>query len=168
MNMNVLQDMILPTIIVGMLMTTILGVQMMMVESSVDNRVTQNLQGFADIAVQVIQEDVRHLQQIVDLTDSTLVFRNTNNEVVSMNQNGRDLRVLKTSVATSDTISFNDHAVRLSALSFESVTMHGVDDIILRVRVQTESTPDEEVGNRTHRHSAFAHKDIYLRNLHLN
>jgi hypothetical protein len=164
--MNAIQDMVLPSIIIAMLLTIILGVQLMMVESSVENRVTQNLQGFADISVMVIQEDVRNLNQILELSDSTLAFRETNGNTVRISRFGRDLRVVRTNGA--DTLSLNDHALRLAGLSFESVTMHGVDDVILRVRVNTESTPADEVGTRTHRHRAFAHKDIYLRNLHLN
>jgi hypothetical protein len=164
--MNSIHDMILPTIIVGMLLTLILSVQIIMVESSVETRVTQDLQGFADVAVQVIQQDIRNLNQIVELTDTTIVFKERNGQTVSIRKNGRDLNVLRT--MGSDTLSFHQHALRLSQVTFESVQMHGLSDVILRVRVQTESTPAEEVGVRTHRHRAFAHKDIYLRNLHLN
>jgi PAS domain-containing protein len=163
--MNALQDMILPSVIIGMLLTLILGVQMMMVESSVENRVTQDLQGFADITVQVIQEEVRTLNSIEEITDSTLIYRDSNNHLVSISKAGRDLRVIRT--LKGDTLSVNDHALRLSGLSFEMIGMHHVSDQIIRIRVITESTPDQEVGNRTHRHRAFSHKDIFLRNLNL-
>jgi len=164
--MNSIHDMILPSIIVGMLLTLILSVQMVMVESSVETRVTQDLQGFADVAVEVIQQDIRNLNQIIELTDTTITFSERSGHIVSISRSGRDLHVIRK--VNGDTLSYQQHALRLSQISFESVQMHGFSDVILRVRVQTQSTPAEEVGKRAHRHKAFAHKDIYLRNLHLN
>lgn len=158
-------DIVFPSIIVGMLLSLILGIQFMMVESSVETRVTQDLQGFADIAVQVVNNEVRSLNQIVELTDSTLIYSNTQGHQVAIKRENTDLKVLKT--ANGDTVSINKHALRLENVSFETVTVTGLDDVILRVRVITTSTPSMEVGNRTHRHRAFAHKDIYLRNLNL-
>lgn len=164
--MGTIHDMIIPSVIVGMLLTLILGVQMMMVESSVENRVTQELQGFADYTVQVVQQETRLMNELIAIGDSTITFRSTNGNITTLLKDGSELRSIRLNAA-NDTLSNISSALRIGTINFQTLAVGPFDNAILRVTVVTESTPDQEVGNRQHRHRATAQRDIYLRNMHL-
>ncbi len=160
-------DFIVPNVIVGLLILTIFGVHAMMIDSSVETRVTYDLQSFADTGVQVIQEHVRELRSIEAADNESIMYTTVNNEQVRIFRSGDELLVSTFNPATGESED-TQYALRLADLQFSLMPVAGVDDALLRVQIQTESRPDMEVGERTHRYRAYASRDIYLRNMHLN
>ncbi len=165
--MSSMIDFIVPNIIVGLLVLTIFGVHAVMIDSSVENRVTYDLQHFADTGAQVIHEYTRDLQNFENFDQESIVYTTTRGRVVRMGRVNRELIVTVEDPATGDSET-NSYALRLASLQFELLPVAGIDDALLRVRLQTESTPEMEAGERQHRYRAYANRDIYLRNRHLN
>ncbi len=164
--MSILTDIVLPSIVVSIIISIIFGVNVLMMESSVETRVTQELQGFADLATLVIQEEVRDVHEIVTLNQSLFAFKNAVSDTVLIYRDDRNLVIEKRDGSNSPTIV--SHNVRMSELNFSTAMVIGSVPVRIRVDVFTESTPAEEVGNRTHRLKAYSSTELYLRNLNLN
>ena len=164
--MAILTDIVLPSIVVSIIISLIFGVNVLMLESSVETRVTQELQGFADLTTLVIQEEVRDVHEIVSLSQNLFAFKTANSDTVLIYGQGRDLVIERRSGTEQPNIK--SHNVRLSELNFSTAMVIGSIPVRIRVDVFTESTPEEEVGNKTHRIKAYSSTELYLRNLNLN
>jgi len=67
--MGVQIDLIVPPIILGLLIILIFNVNAFILETSVDNRLTNDMQTFADVTVDIVQEELRGLTEF-DFTES--------------------------------------------------------------------------------------------------
>ncbi|AXI99773.1 hypothetical protein CYPRO_0488 [Cyclonatronum proteinivorum] len=165
--MHALTQIIVPQIIVGLLILLIFNVQLKMMDSSVENQVMADLQNRADTGVLLLQEYARDIRQVeLAAADSLSYLDAQGNNVVIF----RDARLMKVQVteAGTNSISTYQYNLMLSAMVFEMVSVLGQPQAILRVHINTESTPEMEPGTRTHRYRAFATRDIFLRNAILN
>ena len=165
--MNVQLDLILPPIVIGSLLLLILGLNQMMMESQTGNRLNMEMQTFANTTLLVLQEELRDVHDVLGITDSTLVYNTPNLDTVRIVRQGREMHLIRSNISTSlqDTTRY---ASRLADLRFTLFLLDGVGPAMLRVRVETESTPEQEVGVRTARYRSFAERDFYLRNLDLD
>jgi hypothetical protein len=162
--MNVQLDLILPPIVLGILLVLILSLNRMMMESQTGNRLNHEMQLFANTALLVLQEELRDLDEVVTITDSTLVYLTPARDTVRIRRDLRDLVFIHTAGVASDTTRIN---ARLANLNFNQFLLHGTGPMMLRVRVETESSVDQEIGGTLARYRAFAERDFYLRNLDL-
>ena len=82
--MGVQIDLIVPPIIVGLLIILIFNVNSFILETSVDNRLTNDMQTFADVSVDVVQEEIRGLRELNygGISDSKFTFVNIQQDTV--------------------------------------------------------------------------------------
>ncbi|MEX0905424.1 MAG: hypothetical protein WD604_10745 [Balneolaceae bacterium] len=164
--MAVQMDLIVPPAIMGFIIILVFSVNSFILETSVDNRLIYEMQNFADVSVVLLQDELRSLKSIEELTDSTLRFTSTDEETISIYREGRNLNIARHSTVTSvsDTLA---HAARLASLSFTPQELVGSVPTLLHVRVVTESTADQQVGaDNGNRIRAYAEKQVYLRNIY--
>ncbi|MDZ7693588.1 MAG: hypothetical protein U5K69_21130 [Balneolaceae bacterium] len=161
--MNITIDIILPPIIVAMLTGMILTTSSMIIDSTVENRLTYELQNFANTSLEIIAYEVRGSQEVLNADGPDLHFIRFNQDTVHMYKSGRNLLVATDFAGTSvnDTTSY---PAKFGDLVFDLDPA----GIMLTVSVTTESRAEQEVGNNAERFKGFAVKDIYLRNLHLS
>lgn len=160
-------DYMVSSIIVGLLTMTIFSAHLVMIDSSAETRVTYGLQNHADSGLQLIQEQLRDLRSIEAADDESITYTSVNNELVYMAKVGKELSVSVLNQLTGE-VTDKNYALHLDELKFELLPVAGVDDALLRVKVETVSRPEMEAGQREHRYRATATRDIYLRNMHLN
>lgn len=166
--MGVQLDLIIPPVIVGLLVILIFRMNAFVLETSADNRLIGGVQTNADVAIDIIQEELRGLQGDLEISEDTLQFdkyimdaaTNPHPFMIVRDDNNQQLKVhfqdVVTSVPDSIVYDFN-----LSSLDF---TITGPD--ILRVRVEAESRPDQHVRFRNDVETvrAVTERDIFLRN----
>ncbi len=161
--MSVLLDIALAIVIAGIIIVMLLNIQLGMVESNIENRMTQSLQGLANVTVDLIQEDVKRLVSFDALTDSTIKFINTDDEIVTIERSGNSIRILREFSDGSDPIERRE-SVYLESLQFEPVNLPNAANALLRIRVATGmDTEDTQLDNIVR---AFAQRDVLLRNLY--
>ncbi len=135
-----------------------------MMESQIDARLTNEMQQYANAALSAIQEELREVDTVVSLTDSTFSFLNASRDTVRIFRQGRDmkLRVRPSVGGAADTTSF---PARLTDLRFNTVLLGPSGPTLLRVRVESESIGAEQLSGSPARQRAFAQRDFYLRNI---
>lgn len=161
-------DLILSVIVVGLLTLLIFSVHAFMIETSIDNRLTQEMQDFADVSIVVMQEEIRTLNELIEFDDHSLRFVNTSRDTIEIFRDLSDLKIVikKSTGLIPDTL---DYPARLSQLEFVPEMMVGSIPTFLRVKVQTESRPEQQAGSEEKASiRAFAEKRFFLRNLHYN
>lgn len=165
--MSIQLDLVLSFIVVGTLILLILGLNRLMMESNADARLSQEVQTFANTTLLILQEELRDLQILLNITDSTITYRTVNMDTIQISRDQRDLMVRKfnSTTALQDTTMF---PARLSDIQFNVFQVGGTGPSMLNVRVTSESLPQEGIGLNPPRYRAFATRDFYLRNLDLD
>lgn len=176
--MGIQIDLIIPPIIVGLLIIVIFRLNAFMMETSVDNRLNNDMQMFAEVASTIIQEEVKMIGKIVrpvnpDIPDTVLVFVVENIEdTVRVQRSGRNLEIIRKSgipPSIPDTLIYPSS---LSALEFDLERKPGdnplKDPHYLNVKVQTESNPDHHASMKDLDKTVmgFSKSEFYLRNVH--
>lgn len=162
--MGIQFDLIIPPVIAGFIILTLFSINKFMLDTSVDTRLTNEMQNFANISVEIIQNELRSLKSIETLTDSTIRFSTTEEDTVEIYREGRSLNVdqLTGDGTVTDT---EEHPARLKSLTFTPKEMMGSVPKLLHFRIVTESTPEQQVGEDPESIRAYAEKQIYLRNI---
>lgn len=164
--MNIQLDLVLSLIIVGTLLLLIMGLNRLMMESNADARLSQEVQTFANTALLIVQEELRDLQILLNVTDTTITYRSANLDTIRISREQRELMVRKfnSTTALQDTMMYS---ARLSDIRFNVFQIDGTGPFMLNVRITSESLTQEGVGINPPRYRAFAARDFYLRNLDL-
>jgi len=162
--MSAYLDLLIPPIIVGILILTILSLNNRMMESQIDARLTNEMQQYANAALSALQEELREVETIVSLTDTTFSFLNASRDTVRIFRQGRDmlLRTRPSAGGVADTTLF---PARLTNLQFSTILVGPSGPTLLRVRVESESIGTEQLAGSPSRQRAFAQRDFYLRNI---
>ena len=157
--MNISLDIVLPSIIAGMLIMMIFSANTMIIKSTAENRVTHELQSKANTTIKIIQEQVRglHSPEVKD-DDSKLVFKKINGDSISISRNNREL-VIESFSAGGGSSNTETYALKLSDLQFEAMAN------LLQVSVVTESIAEEEAGQQKSRYRAIANRSIHFSNI---
>jgi hypothetical protein len=175
--MGVQIDLIIPPVIVGLLIIVVFQLNSFIMETSIDNRLTNDMQTFADVTSRVIQEEVKMANQIITpadpaTPDSILKFVSVTTDTITVQRTGRVLEIIsKSSVSPSvpDTIVY---PLSLSSLIFDLERKPSGEPIpyYLNIEIETESDPDHHatVRGEVETVRAFAENEIYLRNIHRN
>lgn len=175
--MGVQIDLIIPPVIVGLLILVVFQLNSFIMETSTDNRLTNDMQTFAETASRVIQEEVKMANQILQPADpdtpgSVLRFISVTTDTITVQRSGRAIDVIrKSSVSPSipDTLSY---PLSMSSLMFDLERKPAGEPIpyYLNVEIETESDPAHHVKVQGDIETvrAFAENEIYLRNVHRN
>ncbi len=167
--MNVQMDIIIPPIILGVLILMIFAINAFILESSVDNRLQNEMQIHANMAVDVIQEEIRGLEVLLEEPDNSVVFRTFRGDSVAIERMDSDLRVIRRYGHMATTvIDTTVHALYLKDLQF-SPQPAGVNWSLahfITVSVRTESRSDDHVSFNEDQKvvGALSEKQIFFRN----
>ncbi|WP_234570943.1 hypothetical protein [Rhodohalobacter sp. 614A] len=178
--MGVQIDLIVPPIIIGLLIILIFRLNAFIMETSVDNRLNNDMQTFAEVTSRVIQEEVKKASEIdspggAGIPDTVLEFIIADpwgvslGEKVTIQRSGRNLEVIKENLdtATADTVIYPSS---LSVLEFnmERKPDTAPQPYYLNVKIETESNPNHHASMRDLDKTVkgFAENEIYLRNVH--
>ena len=133
-------------------------------ESQLDARLTNEMQQFANAALSAIQEEIREVELVTSITDSTFSYLNASRDSVKIFRTDRDLLVRTRSSAggVADTVFY---PARLTNLRFNTVLLGPSGPTLLRVLVESESIGTEQILSSPSRQRAFATRDFYLRNI---
>jgi len=154
-------DTLLPAIIVGFLIMIIANINIRLMGSQLESRVSGEMQLFAQTAMDIIQEEIRSLDQIGEVVNpGILEFINVDNEMVRISRNNRDLVIQK---SINGTISVIPHSVRLSKLEFSTLSKSGM--VFLEVSIQTQALSSEVVMDGNYQVKAVAKREFFLRNV---
>ncbi len=97
-------DIVNSIIIAGIIALLVFGVHLMTMKSGVENRAAQQMQGLADGAVTILQEEIRFLHSFVSdslkVSSNTLYFRNTAGQIVFMEAFNDSLEISKLSIGS--------------------------------------------------------------------
>jgi hypothetical protein len=166
--MAILLDKLVPPIIVGLLIIMIFRLNAFMMESQVDNRLSNEMQTFSELASAIIQEELRSANHIVTLTENSITYDDINGIRVIMERVDHQLVITKIDPITQDEI-VTEHATYLSSLEF---TPHPIGAPLeqirfLQVRLSAESNPETHMkfNSDIQTAKAFSERRVYLRNV---
>lgn len=185
-------DLILPPIIVGMLIIIIFRVNAFMMDSSIDNRIFNDMQNFAETTAVVLDDKLRTAKMVFNTTDfedddicenfrkqdgtldtncsSVLTYITTNNYKVTIEEIDDDDTVKISSIEVDGdgneigTLDEIIYPLYVSKLEFQYKTS---DPNFIRYKIETESDPDHHVQNKSDQKTVkgFAERKLFLRNL---
>lgn len=168
--MGIRLDLIISFIIVGILTITIVVLNSSMLQSSVDTLLYNNVQTFADISTEVLQEELKLATQILQpanpaLPDSVLRFVTTSDDTLKVERDGQNLQVIRQNFS-SDTIRYD---LYLSAIQFDLQPDTVSVPYYLYVHFRTESPKKQNSSFQEGIETAkgFSELRYYLRNVHL-
>jgi len=164
-------DLIIPPIIVGLLIILIFRVNAFIMETSVDTRLNNDVQMYAETAATVLQEELRKISGNLSLESDTLRFDNTDHGRTRITRNQRSLEIIHENPLPADpdslhpdTLIFPLHLIDLQ-FTFEPQNVSYPD--FIRIRVETESHPGQHVRFRNEEQTvrAFAERRLLMRNV---
>lgn len=165
--MGVQLDILIPPIILGLLITMILSINFFILETSVDNRLTNEVQMQSVVTLEVIEEEMRGLSSFAAEPNEALLFFTFTGDSVSIDRDNRRLRIIRKNMATQQTDT-TIYGLNLSDLQFSAQpdTIAFTFATFLRVNVETHSRPDQHARFRDNETPvrAFAEKEFFLRN----
>lgn len=168
--MGIRLDLVFSFIIVGILTMLIFGVNSFVLQNSVDTRLYNDMQMFADVSTDVFQEELKSAVEILQPVNSStpsnvLRFINLEGEEVEIQRDGRVIELVRSS-APNDTIRYD---LYLSGIQFDLEPDTIAVPHYLRVTFRTESDPAQHVSSRNEvqTSNAFSQRSYYLRNVHL-
>jgi len=175
--MGVQIDLIVPPVIVGLLVIVVFQLNSFIMETSVDNRLTNDMQTLADVTSRVIQEELKMANQILNpadpaTPDSILKFVSVTTDTITIQRTGKNLEVIRkssTSPSIPDTITYPS-SISSVMFDLERKPPGEITPYYLNVEIQTESNPSHHANVRGDIEPvrAFAENEIYLRNIHRN
>ena len=163
--MGIQADIMIPPIIIGILIIMIFTVKSFILDTSIDNRLNNEVQSQATVSLDVIQEEVRGLKEFQSAPGASLRFVRADSDTVMIDQVNRDLRIITApgpiSLETSADTTY--HALNIANLQFSTYE----DTDHLRVHVETESRPEQHARFREDKNTvrAISEKKIFLRHI---
>lgn len=162
--MSTYLDLLIPPVIVGILILTILALNTRMMESQIDTRLTNEMQQYANAALSAVQEEVRELEDVVAITDTTFTYITATRDTVRIFRQGRNM-MIRTRNAAGGAADTTMYPARLTDLRFNTILLGPSGPTLLRVRVESESIGAEQMTSSPSRQRAFAQRDFFLRNI---
>lgn len=166
--MAILLDKLVPPIIVGLLIIMIFRLNGFMMESQVDNRLSNEMQTFSELASTIIQEEMKSANNIVSLSTNSIVYDTIDGVRVTMERVDGHLVIRKVNQITLNEIVI-EHPTYLSSLEFvgepTGVPLNQVR--FINVKLTAESNPIAHVNfnGEVETAKSFSERQIYLRNV---
>lgn len=178
--MGIQIDLIIPPVIVGLLIIVVFRLNAFIMETSVDNRINNDMQMFAEVTSRLIQEEAKRATTIERpineaVPDTVLEFFDAAvGDTVWIQKTGRNLEIIRRSQfppSIPDTVIYPSS---LSLLEFDlerkPTDNPSLPPYYLNVKIQTESDPAHHASMRDLEKTVmgFSESEIYLRNVHRN
>jgi hypothetical protein len=160
--MNISFELIIPPVILGFLTIMILNSNAAVMTSSVENRLTFELQERSKLALTIVENESRSLTDIVSVTNTDFIYVTAQNDTVHIYRDDRKMIVAKT--LSGGTATTDEYALKLSDLRFEW-DLSAIS--FVTIRAISESIPEEEVGQNPKAYRGIAERAIYFQNLSL-
>ncbi len=164
-------DLIIPPIIVGLLIILIFRVNAFMMETSVDTRLTNDVQMYAETAATILQEELRKISGSLSLENDTLRFDNTDHGRTRITRNQRNIEIIHENPLSADPDSLHPDTLifplNLTDLEFTFEPQGVYPPFFIRIRVVAESQPAHHVRFRSEDQTvrAFAERRLFMRNV---
>lgn len=163
--MGVQLDLIIPPIIVGMLIIIIFRVNAFVMETSIDNRLNNDMQNFAEVTAVVIEDQLRSVNFIVGFDTSRVRYVNFDQDTITIQRNKKNLEVISADLSgTVDTLIYPSS---MSDLHFKMEPDTVASPMFIRFKVETESNPEDHMQMRKEvtEVRGFAERRVFLRNV---
>lgn len=142
-------DLITPVVILGILMLMVVTMQSFMQESSAETRIINQNQAEINIAMQILQEEIKGLTEISAVTDTTFRYVTAALDTILLFRQGENLAIRRRSQGNpADTMFVN---VGLTAIQISVQSDGGLAPFFLRLRLDAANSATQ--------------RDFYLRNL---
>lgn len=168
--MGIRLDIVFSAIIVGIITLLIFGVNAFVLQNSVDTRLYNDMQNFADVSIDVFHEELKTAVEVLQPANASsptnfLRFVSLNGDTVEVQRDGRAVEMVRSS-ASADTIRYD---LFLSGIEFDLEPDTIAVPHYLRVTFRTQSDPNQHVSfqNNIQTANAFSERRYYLRNVHL-
>ena len=165
-------DLIIPPVIVGLVIILIFRVNSFIVETSIDNRLQNDMQLFAETAATVVQEEMRLIAGDLQISGDTLSYSRVENGIQGTGIIARDQRniqiIREMANAAADTVVI---PANLSNLTFDlEFPEPSTNHAFIRIRVETESRPEHHARFRSDEQTvrAVAERRFFIRSMSLN
>lgn len=139
-----------------------------MMESQVDNRLSNEMQTFSELASTIIQEELRSANNIVTINLNSIVYDDIDGIRVTIERVDHQLVIRKMNQLTLDEITI-EHPTYLSSLEFiaEPIGVPLNQIRFLKVKLTAESNPMAHVNfsGTVQTAKAFSERQVYLRNV---
>lgn len=165
--MAILMDNIIPSLIIGVLLTMILKLNVFMIETQVDNHLTAEMQQYSELAASIVQEEVKTATKVLNMTENSFEYEDVNGLHVRLERENDLLVVTKTDPVTliSDVTTYPTYLANIQ-FTPDPVGTSIEDMRFLRIKLMSESRPDSHARvNNTQTAKAFSEKQIFLRNI---
>ena len=165
--MAILMDNIIPSIIIGVLLTMIFRLNAFMIETQVDNHLVSDMQQYSELAASIIHEELKTANRILDMTDDSIEFEDINGFHVTIERED-DLLVVTRLDPETLASDISTYPTYLAAIHFEPDQLGiAIDEMrFLRIRLMSESRPDAHARvNNTQTAKAYSEKQVFLRNV---
>lgn len=175
--MGIQIDLIIPPVIVGLLVLVVFQLNAFIMETSIDNQLSNDMQTFAEVTSRIIQEEVKSAEEIerpfsASMSDSVLVFVSVTGDSITVQRNDKNLEIIRKSSITPSVPDTTIYPSSISSLEFQLDRKPATETVpyYLNVRIETESEPDQHatVQGEAMPVRAFSENEIYLRNVHRN
>jgi hypothetical protein len=137
----------------------------MLTESSIENQVTYQLQATANNTLMVIENEVKSIDEFVEVTDSTLGFITSIYDTVSIYQADHYLMIDRSLFDGSD--DNTSYYLKIGTIQFDTTFTPSTSSTILNVSVNTISSESQQFDPNK-RFQAFAERSIFLRNMKIS
>lgn len=166
--MSVILDYLIPPIIAGLLILMIFRLNAFMMESQVDNRLSNEMQTFSELAATIIQEELKSANDIVTLTEHSIVYDTINDIRVTMERDDQQLVIKKVNQTTLEEIII-EHPIYLSSLEFTAepvgVPLNHIRFINVKLRAESNPIAHVNFNGDVQTAKAFSQRQIFLRNV---
>jgi hypothetical protein len=160
--MNSMLDIIQSVIIAGLIAVLVFGIHIMTMRTGQENRVIQQMQGKADAAIALLQEEIKTARQSISISadKDSLSFVNTSSEVVTI---WREERALK--ISRNDGI--NEPVEQSFVYDLEELEFNLSGSDVIRVEVRIQNRPEDLYEGSNSDLYVTGKKDLFLRNMRI-
>jgi|SRR5690554_2087903 len=160
--MNSMLDIIQSVIIAGLIAVLVFGIHIMTMRTGQENRVIQQMQGKADAAIALLQEEIKTARQSISISadKDSLSFVNTSSEVVTI---WREERALK--ISRNDGI--NEPVEQSFVYDLEELEFNLSGNDVIRVEVRIQNRPEDLYEGSNSDLYVTGKKDLFLRNMRI-
>lgn len=148
-----------------MLIIIIFRVNAFVMETSIDNRLNNDMQNLADVTAVVIEDHLRSVDLIAGFDTTKVKYINFDQDTITIQRNKKNLEVISADLSGSvDTLTYPSS---MSDLHFKMEPDTVAVPTFLRFKVETVSNPEDhmQMSKDVTEVRGFAERRVFLRNV---
>lgn len=153
--MGISIELVITTVIVGMLILMVGKTNQTMTESRIENRLTYEMQERAINVQQFLEVELRKVKKVITENDSLLVYKSVSDDTIKVYKDRSELIVENKNTGDKSSI-----AARLSELKFTYLP----NSAFVTVSLTTKSRKKDSSGGKSE-YLGFSERRYFLRNL---